>query len=317
MMNLLLLFFVGLLVSSESNAVVSGKGLSKVLLEANAFVAITLKLKGLPDVPCSGTYIGNGQILTAAHCLLMNDYPEVRPEICLQTASASAGTASFESVESVNMVTKETIQPNISGNDDASSAQNCFVDHDYEVLFPPKVEDGPKAPTRKLRKVISIPKPDMAVIRIKPELTGKLIGFATIPMVTDATEIFADSNWQVQVVGQGCTAFTEPGDSDPTPGIGVFRYSKIQLNQELTSPLEYFAIWTKDNQNAGLCWGDSGGSLIAINKQSQKIVQLAVNSSTKRTYSRATGYTASVKNMFSRVDQESTSNWLKQIIRNY
>lgn len=252
-------------------------------LATSSLVSLSLKIDGLPPIPCSGTYVGRGQILTASHCFLMNDYPEYKPEICVSGLNAK---------------------------------ENCFSSQDYDVLFPPMVEEGPKAPTRKLRKVIKIPKPDLVLVQFHAENLSKFSAFQILSLVQNADTIFTQpENWQILVLGQGCTAYTEPGASDPTPGIGTYRFAPVQLSAELTTGLEFYSVWTKENLNAGLCWGDSGGPLITVNLKSNEQFQLAVNSSTKRTYDRNTGYTASVKSIFSRVDQASTLDWLNKNIQ--
>lgn len=283
------LFLISMLIlPHNSYAVVNGKELNEVLLSSKLFVAVSLNLPGLSAAPCSGTYVGEGQILTASHCLLMNDYPKLKPEICISDSNTD---------HNINKVT------------------SCFKDSDYEILFPPQVEVGPKAPTRKLRRVISIPKPDLVLVQIRTDLLNSLADFSIMPLAKDSASIINDPNWQLSIVGQGCTAYTEPGAEVPVPGIEVYRFAEVQLSHELTTLIEYFSIWTKENQNAGLCWGDSGGALVAVHRQTNKIVQLAVNSSTKKTYDRSTGYTASVKSIFSRVDQTTTREWLEQTIK--
>jgi hypothetical protein len=289
-----MLFFIVMMLtfSNATFAVINGSDLNKELIDTHSFVALTFKVQGLPEMPCSGAYVGQGQVLVASHCILMNDYPLVKPEICLAKVSLSEVR-----------------------NSNVDEAQICFKEVDYDVLFPPQVEEGPKAPTRKLRRVIRIPKPDIVLIQIKTDLLNRLLDFLPLPLSQDTTAIVRDPNWQLKIIGQGCTAYTEPAAELPNPGIGNYRFGDVNLSFELTSELEYFSIWTKDNKNVGLCWGDSGGALIATNTVTKKIVQLAVNSSTRYTYDRATGYTASVKSTFSRLDQISTLEWLKQVVK--
>jgi hypothetical protein len=281
-----IVFMAILFVNSASLAVVNGaffENTNNESVMASSLVSLSFKVEGLPAMPCSGSYVGKGQVLTASHCFLMNDYPDYRPELCILGADV---------------------------------AEFCLSNTDYEVLFPSKLEEGPKAPTRKLRKVIKIPRPDMVLVQFEVSKLAQEKSFQVIPMITDSKPLFSEPlDWKIFILGLGCTEYTEPGAAVAMPGLGQARSGSVVIASDLITDLELNSVWNKTNSNSGLCWGDSGGPLVALNIKTNQFYQWAVNSSTKRTYDRNTGYTESVKSIYSRVDNQSNIEWLKKNLR--
>lgn len=140
--------------------------------------------------PCSGTYLGKGRILTAAHCLLLDGYPDEKAPICIQ--------------------------------DGLGSSLGCLNPQDYTVSFPQKEQDGPKAPVRGgspgSSKVIRIPIPDMAMIVMNREFN--------IPAVTLAlkSEQHSPAGGDPWIAGQGCNHY------ETFEGREVMRLGKVALD---------------------------------------------------------------------------------------
>jgi|GEM_PF-5003083 len=213
---------------SIAQAVVGGEPVSSSLYAQALRSVIALKIR---YSPCTGTYLGNGQILTAAHCLLLDGYPEEKSLICLQ---------------------------DIEGN-----SLGCFKENDYTVTFPVKEKDGPKAPVRGTMpgsaKVIRIPIPDMAIIAMN--------GFMpNIPPVTLSLDQAQNLSQGVEtwIAGQGCNNYVT------FEGREVMRLGKVQLDLS-TDPLLYSLSWSPHSTSSGACPGDSGGPLFVLGPGDQMI----------------------------------------------
>jgi hypothetical protein len=250
-------------------------------LRPSPYVSLSFEIKGLIADPCSATYLGDGKILTAAHCFLLNEYEKTDPAICVQ--------------------------------DYANSQKICIHNTDYEVYFPPVVEPGYKAPTRKTHSVIRIPRPDLAVMVLKESLRAQLAIFEVVHLFSSTASII-DFNQQIlKLIGQGCTDYIVPPGEMPK-GVGVFRAADVVLNPT-DSVLELNSIWTDKKANGGVCWGDSGGALMMLaNESPSKLSQIAVVSAMKTKYDPATGKPNLVTSVYTRLDQPGVQDWLRNKI---
>lgn len=248
--------------------------------QQSAYVALSFSLKGLPADPCSGTYLGKGKILTAAHCFLINEFPTEDPEICIE--------------------------------DFIKTQKLCIHKSDYAVFFPPVLEQGGKAPTRKYRTVIRIPKPDLAIIVINENLRSQMPSFKEIDIIQSGAVVFDLSLQKFKIIGQGCTDYIVPVLEAPK-GMGVFRSGEVVLDPLTVTELEYQSIWNPDNGNAGACWGDSGGALVSMGLENKE-TQIGVISSMKTKHNHQTGLPNLVTSSYSRMDHPKVQEWLKTVI---
>ncbi|HEY8270675.1 MAG TPA: trypsin-like serine protease [Pseudobdellovibrionaceae bacterium] len=276
------LFFFNLFFYSISGfAVVQGVELIENENLPSPFVSLNFGLKGLAPDPCSATYLGNGKILTAAHCFLLNEYAKIDPEICIQ--------------------------------DYTNLQKLCVHKADYEVYFPPLEEQGYKAPTRKTHSVIRLPKPDLAVIVLKEGLRSKLPNLEVVHLISPSALSLELNQKKFKLVGQGCADYIIPPGEIPK-GVGVFRMADVLLNP-LDSTLELNSIWTDRQGNGGVCWGDSGGALMLVAEESPlKLTQIAVVSAMKTKYDPATGKPHLVTSIYTRLDRQEIQNWLQNTI---
>lgn len=254
---------------STAQAVVGGEPTSSSPYAHALRSVLALKIR---YSPCTGTYLGKGQVLTAAHCLLLDGYPEEKAPICVQ---------------------------DIQGN-----SLGCFKENEYTVTFPAKEKDGPKAPVRGAMpgsgKVIRIPIPDMAIIVMN--------GFApNIPPVTlafDQTQSLPQGV-EMWIAGQGCNNYVT------FEGREVMRLGKVQLNSSADSLL-YSLSWTPNSTSSGACPGDSGGPLFILGTDGGtdgQMIQIGVTSYIQRKFD--SNGLSSVMNAFGRVDSVSASTWLR------
>lgn len=151
---------------SPSHAVVNGQAVVESAENQGLRSVLALKIR---YSPCTGTYLGKGRILTAAHCLLLDGYPQEKAPICVQ--------------------------------DGFGHSLGCFQEKEYSVSFPEKEKDGPKAPVRGgtpgSSHVIRIPIPDMAMIVLNQELD--------VPPV--ALALSGKSSKPLWIAGQGCNHY--------------------------------------------------------------------------------------------------------------
>jgi hypothetical protein len=259
--------------NDSARAVVNGEPVNESSPHAEALRSV-IRLK-IRISPCTGTYLGRGRILTAAHCLLMDGYPEDQAKICI--------------------------------NDGLDKELTCVLPAQYTVTFPEKEKDGPKAPVRGslpgMGKVIRIPIPDMAMVVLKdfeksPELQATFGGLEPVLMGD------FQSAENLQIAGQGCNNYLT------YEGREVLRQGSVQMDA-LTDPSLATLTWlAKDSGNkwSGACPGDSGGPLFYWSAQGQ-LIQVGVTSYIKMK-SDSNGL-VSVTNAFGRVDGRSASAWLK------
>ncbi|MGZ3797102.1 MAG: trypsin-like serine protease [Pseudobdellovibrionaceae bacterium] len=274
------IFFNLLFWSFSGFAVVQGIEIPTSENSLSPHVSLSFEIKGLLPEPCSATYLGNGKILTAAHCFLLNEYQKTDPQICIQ--------------DSVKM------------------QKFCIHSTDYDVYFPPLREEGSKAFTRKTHLVIRLPKPDLAVMVIKEPLRAKLPPFASIPLAS-LTEAEKGPSSQFKLVGQGCTDYIIPPGELPK-GVGVFRSADVILNT-VDSDFELTSLWSDKKPNGGVCWGDSGGALMMATPAAPLgWSQIAVVSAMKTKYDPATGKPNLVTSVYTRLDSQEVQDWIQNKI---
>jgi len=209
-----------------SQAVVGGIDLDS---NETPILRLSFEAQGFDPNPCSGSYLGNGWALTAAHCFLLNEYQVAPIKVCLQN-------------------------PKI--NDKA-----CVPIDQVEVKMLPNASRGYQAPTAFTHRVIWIPLQDIAIFKFKD--SNEIL--KDVPAVDLIQESLTTESQQFNVVGQGCDSYTIPIGGRPT-GVGILRMATVEgliVNSEST----WISLWTPFNQNGGVCWGDSGGALLKQNTQ--------------------------------------------------
>ena len=229
--------------------------------------------------PCSGTYLGTiegqAKILTAAHCFLLDGYPDEKTKICL--------------------------------TDGSGAELGCLAPAEYSVSFPAKEKDGPKAPVRGgfpgMGKVIRIPIPDMAMITVKgsEEIQKKFADLTPVTLMTSGGVSETGESW---IAGQGCNNFVT------YEGREVMRIGRVEL-EPIKDPLLRFITWTPKSLSSAACAGDSGGALFQWGSQGE-LQQFGVISYSIQK-SDANGL-ASVRNALGRIDGASASSWLKGVL---
>lgn len=296
-----ILFFIlsTLIIKNLSHAIVGGVSLKSgpntldlEKSEAKSFVKIEINLPLLPTEPCSGSFIGHGWILTAMHCLIMNDFPDGRPQFCF--------------------------------SDYKGQNKECYRGEELTVFFPNQKEKGFKTQTRMLKKIIEIQIPDLALIKL-PESKIKNLTFfqiIKIPGVTSPelnkvidSKYFNSIYLNTFIAGQGGSTYNGPW-AEPLPGLGEYRIGHVTLNSRLDS-LVYSSTWSMEsNNNSGPVWGDSGGPLYVSflkppNETERIIFQIGVISNLKRIYNKTNGQTTSVTAYYSRLDDPEIISWLQ------
>ncbi len=267
----ILLFFIFSLLPQTSLAIVNGTELK--IKENTNFVGLDFAIQGVATVaPCSGTYIGENTIITAAHCFLINEFDTEEVKICVYNID--------------------------------KSFKQCFTKSELTVTYAPVQEWGGKAPTRKSRTVIRIPKPDIAVLKINKPLE-KIFSIMPVYDLKSQPQLITESE-NFEIVGQGCTNYASFGEE--TLGLGTFRKGSVQLTNDKN--ILWTSSWTPETNASGVCWGDSGGSLLKYNYETNTSYLIGVISSMKTKHNPETGAPAIVISNYSRLDTPEIQNWL-------
>ncbi len=278
--KLLCLFLIlfNLLYTRTASAIVNGIDIQNN--EKSFYVGLDFKIKGPSPVdPCSGTYLGKGKLLTAAHCFLLNEYATEDLTICIYD------------IQKTNKL--------------------CVNKNDFEVSFPPVLEWGGKAPTRKTRTVVRIPKPDLAILKLKTELVSKLEFLIPVKLSTPRLSSPSENDPEAStfIVGQGCTNYASLGEE--VLGMGAFR-TGITILAATPSEVEWTSLWSPESPNGGVCWGDSGGAL--MESRFGQVTQAGVISAMKTKHDPKTGRPAVVTSFYGRLDNVVVQKWLFQIL---
>ena len=273
-MKCFILYFSILFAIQDAGAIINGTEIQSH--DPSPFVGMEFQVSGTygSDL-CSGTYLGNGKIITAAHCFLLNEYPAEKIQICFTDLS-----------KKLNL---------------------CLPDSTFAVSFPPVIEWGGKAPTRKSHKVIQIPRPDMALLQINPTEISKF-EFLKPANIWNGIQPLEKTT----IVGQGCTNYASFGEA--MIGQGTFRSGDVILSSQLETT-EWSSVWTVDSKNSGVCWGDSGGALLGFANGESYLSGIISGMRTK--HDPTTGAPAIVTSRYGRLDHPEIQKWLKQNGINY